>query len=132
MLAGEFARKLRSLNKQLRIWCGDNDKFPASVFIVKEGEFEQMCGCDKNWVPEHTIFDEQGFITKGGWRRVLRVLIRAGLVDRRHAERVFMTHLPYAKPRNATAVPLYTPKRKLIDKYTLSEDEIKWHSKIRG
>lgn len=131
MLAGEFARSLRRLNPRLKVWCGDNDRMPASVFIVKNSEFEQLCGCDKNYVPEHTEFDAQGFIKKGGWRRVLRILIQLRLVDRRHAERVFCAHLPYA-PRNKHKAPKHAPKRTLIDKYTIPEEEIKWRSKIRG
>ncbi len=104
---------------------------PASVFIVKNSEFEQLCGCDKNYVPEHTEFDANGFIKKGGWRRTLRILIQQKLIDRRHAERVFHAHLPYA-PRNKVKAPVYAPSRKLMDKYMIPEEEIKWLSKIRG
>ncbi len=131
MLAGEFQRKLRQLNRELRVFCGDNDRLPASVFVIKNSEFEQICSCDKHYVPEHTEFDDQGFIKKAGWRRVLRILIQHRFIDRRRAERVFLTHLPYA-PRNKVRAPKFAPSRKLMDKYMLPEEEVKWLSKIRG
>lgn len=116
MLSGEFARKLRALNRELRIWCADNDHLPAGLFRVQHGEYEQICSVDKQWVPEHTMFDAQGFIKKSGWRRVLGILIRQRLVDRRHAERLFGAHLPVAM-RNRSEIPTWKPKHKLMDKY---------------
>ncbi len=73
------------------------------------------------------MFDDQGFIKKSGWRRVLGILIRQRLVDRFHAERVFGTHLPIAM-RNRSDIPAWKPKHKLMDKYIeryLTPEEIK-------
>lgn len=96
MLAGVFERKLRSLNRGLRVFCGDDARRPAGLsFFNHFGEETEICGVDKNWVPEHTEFQEDGRIRKGGWRRVLKSLIGVKLVDRRHAERVFGVHLEY-------------------------------------
>lgn len=120
MLSGEFERKLRRLNPRLHIWCGDNNHLPAGLWIMRNGEWETVCGVDKQWVGEHTQFSPEGFIIRSGWRRVLRILIQQKLIDRRHAERVFNTHLPY-NPRNKHKVPVYTPKRKLIDKYAMEQ-----------
>jgi hypothetical protein len=121
MLAGEFQRKLRALNKDLRIWCGDDSSRPAGLFIVQRGQGEhdnadyvEICGVDKNWVPEHVEYNANGTYHKGGWRRVLRILIQKGLVDRRHAERVFNTSLSYArKPKRPTG----QKEHKVIDMY---------------
>jgi len=63
-----------------------------------------VCGVDKNFVPEHVSYNPDTSIRRGGWRRVLKILIKAGLVDRWRAQRLFNTHLEYpttAKPRLA-------------------------------
>lgn len=117
MLSGEFHRKLRRLNPELRIWCGDNDHRPACLYRVTVEGFTEICGVDKQWVPEHTEFFPDGQIKKAGWRRTLRILIQNRLVNRFSAERVFNTHLPYAVKK--VRAPKYEPKHKLIDKYVM-------------
>jgi hypothetical protein len=92
MLSGEFQRKLRAVNSNLRIWCSDQDFRAAGIYKVNRlSEYEEVCGIDKNFVPELTTQREDGLILKGGWRRAMNILIRAKLVDRRKAERVFNT-----------------------------------------
>lgn len=93
MLASDFAAKLRRLNKNLRIYCGDNDSRLAGLYHVVNGEYKDIIGVDKNYLTEWPVQDEQGRILKGGWRRVVRLLIEQGLVDRRQAERVFGTQI---------------------------------------
>lgn len=96
VLSGDFERKLRRLNKKLHIFCGENENRPAGVWLYKSnGEYEEICGVDKNYVPEHVEYNENGTIRKGGWRRVLRLLVQRRVIDRKHAERVFGAHLPY-------------------------------------
>lgn len=104
MLASTFQSKLRKLNPDLRIWCGDSSTTPASIFHVVDGEFTQICAVDKSWLPDHTMFDELGRISKGGWRRPLYVLIQCGLIDRHHAQRVFGAPLPVVRrtPKRGT------------------------------
>jgi len=92
MLAGDFQQKLRKLNPRLKIFCGDSNNTPASIFYVSQGEFEPICGIDKNSVPEHEIRNEDGTLFKGGWRRAIRILIQRGFVDRYKAEKIFGTH----------------------------------------
>lgn len=99
MLPGEFARKLTKLNKRLRVYCGDNDRFAAGIFVVSPtGEYTEICGADKNTVPEYTEYDETGRIRKSGWRRVLRILITKGLVKKQEAQKEFCTHLDGRAP----------------------------------
>lgn len=93
MLASDFQSKLRKLNKNIRIYCGDNDSRLAGVFHVVDGEYIDIIGVDKNYLPEWPKVDEQGRIVKSGWRRVMRVLIEKKLVDRRRAEAVFGTQI---------------------------------------
>lgn len=93
MLASDFQRKLRKLNPELHIFCGDNDSRLAGIFHVVGGEYKDLIGIDKNYIPEWPQVDEMGRIVKSGWRRVMRHLIEAGFVDRRRAERVFSTQI---------------------------------------
>lgn len=103
MLSGEFARKLRKLNHNLRVFCGDNPWTPAGIFLLnansamgQEQGYEDICGIDKNYVPEHSEWNANGTLRKGGWRRALKLLIQRRLIDRRYAEKLFSTHLGYA------------------------------------
>jgi hypothetical protein len=95
MLSGDFERKLRILNRNLRIFCGNDDKRAAGIFIVsRSGEYTEICGADKNYVPEFMEYSEDGHrIVRSGWRRILKILIGKGLVNRFKAEKVFGTHL---------------------------------------
>lgn len=99
MLSGTFQSKLRSLNRNLRIYCGNDDTKPAGIFRVIRGEYTEICGIDKNYVPERSIFAKNGTHIKGGWRRALRLLIKQGLVNRASAEKEFSTTLHYPTPR---------------------------------
>lgn len=96
-MPGEFERRLLKLSKgKIRIFCGDDNTKPAGVFYVERGEYTDLCAVDKNNVPERTERWADGRIRKGGWRRVLRILIQRKLVDRKAAERLFNTHLEYS------------------------------------
>lgn len=114
MLSGEFERKLRRLNRDLKIYCGDDKTKPAGIYRFKHSQYDDLtrgydlvCGVDKNWVGEHAEWRSDGRLARSGWRRVLRILIQQRLIDRRDAEHVFNTHLPYA------ARKLTPPTRKL-------------------
>lgn len=99
MLSGEFQRNLRKCNYKLRIYCGDNEVRPAGIYKVNQvGEYEEVCGIDKNYVPELMTQRQDGLILKGGWRRAMNVLIKAKLVDQKVAEKVFKTRFDF-KPR---------------------------------
>lgn len=93
MLPGAFARKLRALNPHLKIWCKDDPRFSAGLFHVVHGDYTEICGVDKNEVPEHTVCAKDGRIIKTGWRRVLRILIGKKLVRLQDAERMFDANL---------------------------------------
>jgi len=67
MLSGEFERKLKKLNKNLRIYCGNDDSRAAGIFIVSpSGEYTEICGADKNYVPQYVHYDDTGRIKKSG------------------------------------------------------------------
>lgn len=93
MLAGDFARKLRQLNKNLRITCGNDDTKPAGIFIVESNEYIKICGVDKNYLTKHIIWNKDGSIQRSGWLRPLKILLKQGYIDRWKAEKVFGTYL---------------------------------------
>lgn len=100
MMPGTFERNLRTLNRKLRVYCGDNDRFSAGIFMVSpSGEYMEICGADKNEVPEFTTYEEAtGRIIKSGWRRVLKILIGKGLVRKTEAEKIFGCKLNVRQP----------------------------------
>lgn len=132
MLSGEFERKLRKLNRKLRVFCGDDDGTPAGIHILTPDGWLQVMGCDKNWVGENVEFNENGRMVRSGWRRILRSLIQKRYVDRRTAERVFNTHLPYAARK--IKAPVREVKHDLMDRFIakyMSSEEIKSFEKGR-
>lgn len=96
MTLGKFDRKVRELsNNRIKVFYGYNDDKPASLYMIYADEEITICGIDKNEVPERTIYDEQGHIVKGGWRRAIKILIGAKLVDKFKAQRIFKTSFDY-------------------------------------
>lgn len=90
MLSGDFERKLRKLNRKLRVYCGNDDRFAAGIFVVsKSGEYTEVCAADKNFVPEYAEYNYDGRIKKSGWRRTLKILISNGLVKKEAAQKEF-------------------------------------------
>ena len=121
MLSGEFERKLRKLNPSLKIWCGDDYSKPAGLFYIRNNEYIEICGVDKNNVPEFTIWDNKGHIVKSGWRRILEILIPRKLIDKHIAERVFNTYFdcPNALP--------YIEEDYIYKKIKEAQRQDKWH-----
>lgn len=109
MLAHNFQRKLRQLNKSLRIYCGNNETRPATIEWKRPyQEWEAVCAIDKNEVPEMPeVVGETGEIFKGGWRRAMDILIWKKLVSKNKAEILFSTQ--FGKPE------LYRWKQKASD-----------------
>ena len=89
MLSGDFIRKLKKLNRNLRIWCGNDDSKPAGLYYVDNNEYIPVCSIDKNEIPRYTIANEHNKIIKSGWQRTIRILIHHGLTTRKEAEKVF-------------------------------------------
>ena len=93
MLSGDFERKLKKLNPRLKIFCGDDRYKPAGLYYVVGNEYVQICGVDKNYIPEYTIWDDKGHIIKAGWRRAISQLLQRHLVNREKVMKVFNTRL---------------------------------------
>lgn len=80
MTTGDFARRLRVLNPKLRVCAFENsNKLAGLYFIDKTGEWFDICGVDKGYVPEYTEWDSAGHIVKSGWRRVYFMLVQLKL-----------------------------------------------------
>jgi len=91
VLPGDFERNLKILNKSLRIFAGSDNSKAAGLFTVIDGEYVQICGVDKNTVPEYPIYDKYGHILKSGWKRVLNILIKMKYINKFKALSVFKT-----------------------------------------
>jgi len=69
-------RQLRVLNPALRICAFENSNHLAGLYhIDSAGEYQDICGVDKDYVPEYTEWDAKGHIVKSGWRRVFIALL---------------------------------------------------------
>jgi len=97
MFASDFQRKLRTLNRNLRIYCGDDGK-PAGLYLQLDSELVHICGVDRNELDRFTHHDVIGHIVHSGWLRVVKILVAQKLVDKRLAQRVFRTDLNVREP----------------------------------
>jgi len=113
MLAGDFQRRLRRMNKELRVFCGDSNR-AAGLYHVVNGEYEELCGIDKNYVPEFPTCEPNGRIIRRGWRSVVQLLIGRKLVSRDWAQKVFSTH--FDPPRYIEAPAREDRRSKLANK----------------
>lgn len=73
--ASDFQNLLQAVDKRLHIYCGNDDTKPAGIWLVSKGEYTELVGVPKNWVPEFNEFSAHGKLLKRGWRGILRALI---------------------------------------------------------
>jgi hypothetical protein len=89
MMASDFKAKLHKLNSRLQISAGDDAKRPAALWMYKDGEPMDICGVDKNWIQEFPTYDQYGKMIKGGWNRILVMLVSMKLIDRTKSYKIF-------------------------------------------
>jgi hypothetical protein len=93
MQTHELERKLRKLNPKLHIHYGVLDNRPASLWYDAPGwqgsEVEELCGIPKDNVPEWSVMSPSGKMLKGGWNRVLKLLVSKGLINRYESYKYF-------------------------------------------
>lgn len=83
MRAGDFLKNLRKLNPALQVCSfGDNKHLAGLFYIDKQDEYQDICGVDKNEVPEYSEWDEQGHMLVSGWRRVYLILLQLRLTTK--------------------------------------------------
>lgn len=87
---GAFYRNLKKLNPNLRICSFDDNGKLAGLFIRNHDgeEYFDICGVDKQFVPEYTQWDAQNHIVKSGWRRVYFMLVQLGLTTPERVRKV--------------------------------------------
>jgi hypothetical protein len=126
MLASTFQKNLKKLNKNLKIWCGDDRTKPAGIYHTVDGEYEEICGIEKNFVPEYSEYSAQGKMLKGGWRRVLKILLAKKLIDRRESYKYFGHWHEHREPTN-------TIEQSQVDKAIADmESRKRYHGKIES
>lgn len=87
---GTFYRNLKKLNPRLEI-CSFNDSGKLAGLFIKNHDGEEyfdICGVDKQFVPEYTEWDAAGHIIKSGWRRVYFMLVQLGLTTPERVRKV--------------------------------------------
>lgn len=93
MTLRELERRLRSLNKNISIYATANESRPAGVWAMvptyEGGEYQEMCGVEKYDVQEFPSYSPQGKMLKGGWHRVLTMLVGKGLIKRHESYKYF-------------------------------------------
>jgi hypothetical protein len=89
MMASDFNQKIKLLNRRLQITAGDDKSRPAALWMYKDGEVMDICGVDKNWIEEFPTYNQYGKMIKGGWNRILVMLIGMKLIDRHQSYKIF-------------------------------------------
>lgn len=102
MLYCTFYNKLRKLNPRIRIFGNDAlPNNPWGIYVLDRfgtGLVHQTGINPKSgMVYELTERRWDGMILRQGWRRVLNILIKNGVVDRRRAEREFGTSFSHTR-----------------------------------
>ena len=96
MLYGTFKQKLKKLNPQLRIFqnCDPYER-PWGIYLVKNQgmELEHICGINPKagMIYELTERRWDGYILRQGWRRILEILVKKHIIDKKKAESEFST-----------------------------------------
>lgn len=122
MLSGDFLKLLHRLNPKLRVCSKDNSNFAAGLYYINPYEgYVEVCGVDKNFVPERTEVDEVGHILRSGWRRVINILLAKGLTTREKVKKAlpsfFEQHVPGATFKNVD------PLQAKIAKYVTDNED---------
>jgi hypothetical protein len=93
MQTRDFERKLKLLNPKLHIYYGVDDSKSAGVWYDAPGwngsEVEELCGVPKENIPEWSEMSPTGKMLKGGWNRVLVLLVSNKIIDRHASYKYF-------------------------------------------
>jgi hypothetical protein len=86
---GTWLRCLKVLNPKLRVCSFEGSNKLAGLYLInRQGEWEDICGVDKQFVPPYATFDDGGHIIKSGWRRVMWILLEHGYTTREQVKKV--------------------------------------------
>lgn len=120
MTLREFERRLKKLNHNIAIYATGDESLPAGVWWMEPtyhgGEYHELCGIEKYNVQEFPTYSAQGKMLKGGWHRVLTLLVGKKLIDKTQSYRYFghwdehrEPFIIFAKNKIDTAISQLTP-----------------------
>ncbi len=70
---------LKALNPRLKVCSFESSPNLAGIYTIeRNGEWTDICGIDKKYVPCYAKFDDGGHMIQSGWRRVCWVMLGAG------------------------------------------------------
>lgn len=93
MFIGNFIQKIRKLNRKLCFISASDTAKPIGLYQYTDNNINHICGVDRGFIPEFIVYDKKGRIIKGGWRRVLMILLQKKLINKNKAEILFRTVL---------------------------------------
>lgn len=135
---GTFYRNLKKLNPRLRICSFDDNGKLAGLFIRDhDGDvYFDICGVDKQFVPEYTEWDAQGHIVKSGWRRVYQMLAQLKLTTPERIQKVcpgFYLHQSQMKVDEDRRIQIIgDPIKHKMDKFAESAPVMSWRDPDSG
>lgn len=135
---GAFYRNLKKLNPRLRVCSFDDNGKLAGLFILNhDGDaYFDICGVDKQFVPEYTEWDAQGHIIKSGWRRVYQILAQLKLTTPERIQKVcpgFYLHQSQMKVDDDRRIEIIgDPIRHKMDKFAESAPVKSWRDPDSG
>lgn len=117
MLSGDFYKKLKQLNPNLRVWADPNktDTLAGVYYVDPFKGYTDLMGIDKNYIPEYTIYDNKGYIIKGGWSRVVWLLYRSRLTTRDKVKKVFPSFFERRIMNTAPQIEVDRTQKRLED-----------------
>ncbi len=90
MLQITWFRKLRQLNKNLRVCQFENSSHLPGVYYVDEREgIVDVCATDVYFVPALAEYNSRGLLVKSGYRRVVHILLALKLTTDEKVRKVF-------------------------------------------
>lgn len=135
---GTFYRNILKLNPRLRICSFDGNGKLAGLYIRDhDGEdYFDICGVDKDFVPEYTEWDAQGHIVKSGWRRVYQMLAQLKLTTPERIQKVcpgFYLHQSQIKVDEDRRIQIIgDPIKHKMDKFAESAPVMSWRDPDSG
>lgn len=94
-MAGDFLRRLRILNPKLKVFASSDPTKLAGIYHIgwdktlDEYGYWDICGIDKNWIPEYPEYDSKGHMVKSGWYRVCLILEQQGFTTKELVKKAF-------------------------------------------
>lgn len=104
MLQITWYKKLRQLNKKLRVCQFDSSSHLPGIYYIDERDgIVDVCATDVGYVPALPEFNAAGQMVKSGYRRVISILLQLKLTTREKVRRIFPSFFEAHYPRLSAA-----------------------------